>query len=261
MVIAIVSRPDGRIELYRLYFPCISRRGIKKNELKPWKVKGWVIPPTENGEFVANMEHVLDVYKEAYDKDYPVVCMDESPKQLIEEIASSPIMPGQDARVDYEYIRHGMVNIFMANEPLKGKRLVEITEYKTKKDWAKFLLRISDKIYPKAKKIRLVMDNFKTHVASAFYETFAPEEAKRLRDRFEFIYTPKHGSWLNMAEIELHVLNSQCLNRHIATLKEIKIEVNAWQNHRNNKLSKIDWQFTNEKARIKLKRLYPSIIT
>ncbi len=205
------------------------------------------------------MEDVLDVYKLAYDEDYPVVCMDESPKQLIEEIASTPIKPGQEARVDYEYIRHGMVNIFMANEPLKGKRLVEITQYKTKTDWAKFMNRIADEMYPKAKKIKLVMDNFKTHDASAFYETFVPEEAKRLRDRFEFIFTPKHGSWLNMAEIELHVLNGQCLNRHIATMEEIKSEVEAWQNHRNNKNAKINWQFTNDQARIKLKRLYPSI--
>lgn len=208
---------------------------------------------------MANMEHVLDVYKLAYDEDYPVVCMDESPKQLIGEIASTPIKPGQEARVDYEYIRHGMVNIFMANEPLKGIRLVEITEYKTKTDWAKFMNRIAEEMYPKAKKIKLVMDNFKTHDASAFYETFVPEEAKRLRDRFEFIFTPKHGSWLNMAEIELHVLNGQCLNRHIATMEEIKSEVEAWQNHRNNKNAKINWQFTNEQARIKLKRLYPSI--
>ena len=205
------------------------------------------------------MEQVLDVYKLAFDEDYPVVCMDESPKQLIEEVASTPMKHGQEARVDYEYIRHGMVNIFMANEPLKGKRLVEITEYKTKVDWAKFMKRIADEMYPMAEKIRLVMDNFKTHDGSAFYETFVPGEAKRLRDRFEFIFTPKHGSWLNMAEIELHVLNGQCLNRHIATMKEIKSEVDAWQNHRNNKNSKINWQFTNNKARIKLKRLYPSI--
>jgi hypothetical protein len=185
--------------------------------------------------------------------------MDESPKQLIEEVASTPIKQGQEARVDYEYIRHGMVNIFMANEPLKGKRLVEITEFKTKKDWARFLKRIADEMYPKAKKIRLVMDNFKTHDASAFYEVFKPEEAKLLWDRFEFIFTPKHGSWLNMAEIELHVLNGQCLNRHIAKIEDIKSEVKAWQDHRNNKDSKINWQFTNDKARIKLKRLYPSI--
>jgi hypothetical protein len=205
------------------------------------------------------MEYVLDIYKLPYDKECPVICMDESPKQLIEEIASTPMKQGQEARLDYEYIRHGMVNIFMANEPLKGNRLVEITEYKTKKDWAMFVKRIADEMYPQAKKIRLVMDNFKTHDASALYETFIPEEAKRIRDRFEFIYTPKHGSWLNMAEIELHVLNGQCLNRHIATKQEITKEVAAWQNQRNNKNAKINWQFTNDRARIKLKRLYPSI--
>jgi len=148
----------------------------------------------------------------------------------------------------------------LANEPLKGKRLVEITEYKTKKDWAKFMKQIADEMHPTAKKIRLVMDNFKTHDAFAFYETFVPEEAKRLWDKFEFIFTPKHGSWLNMAEIELHVLNGQCLNRHIPTIEEIKSEVEAWKNHRNNKTAKINWQFTNDQARIKLKRLYPSIL-
>lgn len=205
------------------------------------------------------MEHVLDVYKQPYDERYPVVCMDESPKQLIEEKASTAITPGQDARTDYEYIRHGMVNIFMANEPLTGERLVEVSEYKTKKDWAKFVKRIAHEMYPKAKKIKLVMDNYSTHVISAFYEIFPPEEARQLRDRFEFIYTPKHGSWLNMAEIELHVLNGQCLNRHIPTMEKIIAEVNAWQNQRNNKNTKINWRFTNKKARIKLKRLYPSL--
>ena len=144
------------------------------------------------------MEYVLDVYKMPYDEDYPVVCMDESPKQLIEAVASTPMKQGQQARLDYEYIRHGMVNIFMANEPLKGKRMVEITERKTKTDWAEFIKRIAEEMYPQAKKIKLVMDNFRTHDASAFYETFEPEEAKLLRDRFEFVYTPKHGSWLNL---------------------------------------------------------------
>ena len=205
------------------------------------------------------MENILDTYKLPYDEDMPVVCMDESPKQLIEEVDSTPMKQGQEARVDYEYVRHGMVNIFIANEPLKGKRLVEVTEYKTKKDWARFVKRIADEMYPDAKRIKLVMDNFKTHNASALYETFTPEEAKRLRDRFEFIYTPKHGSWLNMAEIELHVLNGQCLNRHIATIEEVTKEVEAWQQHRNNKNSTINWQFTNDKARIKLKRLYPNL--
>jgi transposase len=204
------------------------------------------------------MEHVLDTYKLPYNEDIPVVCMDESPKQLIEEIASEPISQGREARVDYEYIRHGMVNVFMANEPLKGKRLVEITGYKTKKDWAKFVKRISDEMYPEAKKIILVMDNYSTHDASAFYETYPPEEAKRLWDRFEFVYTPKHGSWLNMAEIEFHVLNGQCLNRHLPTMEKVIEEVEAWEKHRNNKNKKINWQFTNEQARIKLKRLYPS---
>jgi len=205
------------------------------------------------------MEQVLDLYRQPYDKDYPVVCMDESPKQLIEELASTAMKPGQDARRDYEYIRHGMVNIFMANEPLKGRRFIEVTEYKTKKDWATFVRRIANEMYPDAKKIRLVMDNFKTHSASAFYETFIPEEASQLRGRFEFILTPKHGSWLNMAEIELHVLHGQCLNRHIPNMNKIISEVNAWQNQRNNKNAKINWQFTTDDARIKLKRLYPSL--
>ncbi len=219
-----------------------------------------MIPPEQSSQFVANMERVLDVYKLPYDEDYPVVCMDESPKQLIEQIASTPMKPGQEARVDYEYIRHGMVNIFIANEPLKGNRIVEVTEFKTKKDWARFVKRIADEMYPQAKKIKLVMDNFKTHDASAFYEEFEPEEAKRIWDRFEFVFTPKHGSWLNMAEIELHVLNGQCLNRHIGTIDKVMTEVQAWQECRNNKNAKINWQFTNEDARVKLKRLYPSIL-
>lgn len=206
------------------------------------------------------MERVLDVYKRPYNKDYPVVCMDESPKQLIAELRPNiPLKPGQQAKVDYEYVRNGVVNIFMANEPLKGKRFVEVTEFKTKKDWAMFIKRIAEQKYPKAKKITLVMDNFKTHTASAFYETFAPKEAKKLWDRFEFIFTPKHGSWLNMAEIELHVLNGQCLNRHLSTIERIRGEADAWQTNRNNKNSRINWQFTNKEARVKLKKLYPSI--
>ncbi|MCL6097366.1 MAG: IS630 family transposase [Bacteroidetes bacterium] len=253
---------DKMVELH--YVESISHVTVrsvpKKNELKPWKVKGWVIPPEKNSEFVANMERVLDVYKRPYNADYPVVCMDESPKQLIEECRSSILMkPGHETKVDYEYIRHGVVNIFMANEPLRGKRFVEVTEYKTKKDWAVFIKRIADEQYSEAKRITLVMDNFKTHAASAFYETFEPEEAKKLWDRFEFIYTPKHGSWLNMAEIELHVLSGQCLNRHISKMTTIQEEVGAWQSNRNNKNAKINWQFTTKDARVKLKRLYPSI--
>ena len=188
--------------------------------------------------------------------------MDESPKQLIDDAREPLLMePGVERREDYEYIRHGVVNIFMANEPLAGKRMVEITETKNKKDWAKFIKRIADEMYPDAEKITLIMDNFKTHSPSALYETFTPEEAKRIRDRFEFVFTPRHGSWLNMAEIELHVLNGQCLNRHMATIDKVKTEVYAWQSNRNNKEAKINWQFTKENARIKLKRLYPSIYT
>ena len=144
------------------------------------KVKGWVIPPEKSSEFVAHMEHVLDIYKRPYDPEYPVVCMDELPKQLIQEGRPSIAMkPGQEAREDYEYIRQGVANIFMANEPLKGKRIVQVTEFKTKKVWAMFVKRIADEQYPNAKKITLVMDNFKTHTASAFYEAFEPEEAKK----------------------------------------------------------------------------------
>jgi transposase len=186
------------------------------------------------------MEQVLDVYKRPYEEDYPVVCMDESPKQLIETVQEEEMLPGKEKRVDYEYIRQGVVNIFMANEPLKGKRFVEVTDKKTKEDWAKFIKNIADEKYPTAKKITLVMDNYCTHSLGAFYEAFEPKEAKRLIDRFEFVFTPQHGSWLNMAEIELHVLNTQCLSRHIATFEEIKKEIDNWQKHRNNKDCKIN---------------------
>lgn len=221
-----------------------------------------MIPPNQNSAFVASMEETLDVYKRPYDDERPVICMDESPKQMISESRQAiPMAKGREARVDYEYVRHGMVNVFMANEPLKGKRMVEITKFKKKQDWAMFIKRIADEMCPEAKKITLVMDNFKTHSASSLYETFEPDEAKRIWDRFEFVFTPKHGSWLNMAEIELHVLNAQCLNRNIRDIETVKREVEAWQNNRNNKNSKINWQFTTADSRVKLKRLYPSIYT
>jgi len=206
------------------------------------------------------MELVLDVYKTPYNKSFPVVCMDESPKQLIKQ-TRIPIVrkPGSDAKEDYEYARCGVAQIFMANEPLKGKRYVKVLQSKTKKQWAQFIKEISDKYYPKAEKIRLVMDNLNTHKPSALYETFTPEEAKRIWDRFEFIYTPKHGSWLNMAEIELNVLMGQCLKRRIDNITTIREETEAWQENRNNKKAKINWQFTTKSARIKLKRLYPTL--
>lgn len=219
-----------------------------------------MIPPLDNSDFVAHMELVLDVYKTPYDKRFPVVCMDESPKQLIKQ-TRIPIArkPGKDAKEDYEYARNGVANIFMANEPLKGKRFVKVLTRKTKKEWAHFAKDIADKYYPKAEKIRLVMDNLNTHKPSALYETFLPQEAKRIWDRFEFIYTPKHGSWLNMAEIELNVLMGQCLNRRINNMVTIRKEVKAWQQSRNNKKAKINWQFKTDDSRVKLKRLYPTI--
>jgi hypothetical protein len=221
-----------------------------------------VIPPLESSDFVAHMESVLDIYKCPYDKRFPVVCMDESPKQLIKQ-TRLPLArkPGQDAKEDYEYSRQGVVNIFMANEPLKGKRYVRIKSRKTKKDWAYFVRYIADRLYPKAEKIILIMDNLNTHKPSALYETFPPEEAKRIWDRFHFIYTPKHGSWLNMAEIELRVLMGQCLNRRIDKASVVRAEVTAWEKDRNNKKAQINWQFRTDDARIKLKRLYPTILT
>ncbi len=206
------------------------------------------------------MEQVLDVYKMAYNENYPVVCMDESPKQLIKETrVPIDMKPGKERRIDFEYERCGACNVFMANEPLKGKRYVEIKESKTKKDWAYFVRELADNQYEDATKIRLVMDNLNTHSPSALYEVFEPEEAKRIWDRFEFIYTPKHGSWLNMAEIELNVLNGQCLNRRIDNIETVKDEVAAWCESRNNMKAKINWQFTTKDARIKLRRLYPKL--
>lgn len=223
-------------------------------------MKGWVIPPLENSDFVAHMELVLDVYKTPFDENFPVVCMDESPKQLIKHTRIPVVAsPGREAREDYEYERCGVANIFMANEPLTGKRYVKVTERKTKIDWAEFIKELADQHYPSAKKIRLVMDNLGTHKPAALYEAFSPQEAKRLWDRYEFIYTPKHGSWLNMAEIEINVLMGQCLNRRIDKIETMRQEALAWQQDRNNKQSTINWQFTTDTARIKLKRLYPTI--
>ena len=201
----------------------------------------------------------MDVYKRAFDPRFPVVCMDESPKQLIgEKKIPIPALPGQPAKYDYEYKRCGVCNIFMACEPLAGKRMVKITERKTKQDWSYFLEEIAAQ-YENAEKITLVMDNLNTHSPGSFYETFQPNKAKALWDRFEFVYTPKHGSWLNMAEIELNVLTGQCLNRRIDNIEDVRKETEAWQEFRNNKNSKVNWQFTADDARIKLSRLYPTL--
>ena len=204
------------------------------------------------------MEDVLEVYRRPYSPEYPVVCMDESPKQLIRETRLPvPMRPGTPARFDHEYERRGVCNIFMATEPLAGKRMVKVTDRRTKRDWSQFVKEIAEQ-YPEAVRITLVMDNLNTHKPGSLYETFPPEEAKNIWDRFEFVFTPKHGSWLNVAEIELNVLNCQCLNRRIDRIDTVGLEVSAWQEYRDGVGAKVNWQFTNEDARIKLKRLYPT---
>ncbi len=217
-----------------------------------------MIPPEGSGSFVANMEMVLDVYKRPRDPRFPVVCMDESPKQLIGETKIPiPASPGQPVKHDYEYKRKGVCNVFLACEPLAGKRMLKVTVRRTKQDWAWFLKEIAAR-YKSAEKITLVMDNLNTHTPGSLYETFPAETAKTLWERFEFVYTPKHGSWLNMAEIELNVLTGQCLNRRIDKIDIVRKEVRAWQTFRNNKNAKVNWQFTTGDARIKLSRLYPT---
>jgi len=185
--------------------------------------------------------------------------MDESPRQLIDEVKTPlPCAPGRPARYDYEYKRNGVCNVFMANEPLAGKRMVKITERKTKQDWALFIAEIEE-YYRDAEKITLVMDNLNTHRPGSLYEAFPPDRAKKLWDRFDFVYTPKHGSWLNMAEIELNVLIRQCLNRRIPDMATVTREVEAWQDHRNTQNATINWRFTTKDARVKLRRLYPTL--
>ena len=206
------------------------------------------------------MEDVLDVYKRPYNPKRPMVCLDETSKQLIGE-TRIPVTasPGQPARYDYEYKRNGVANLFMIFEPLIGKRRVKVTERRTKIDWAYCVREMVDQIYPDAEQIVLVMDNLNTHNKSSLYEAFEPAEAKRIADKLEIHYTPKHGSWLDMAEIELGILSRQCLSRRIENMEQLEKEALAWEKNRNAKKDKVDWQFTTADARIKLKKLYPSI--
>lgn len=205
------------------------------------------------------MEEVLDVYKRAYDPKYPQVCMDETSKQLIAEVRE-PIKakPGTVERYDCEYKRNGTSNIFMGFEPLAGHRFTKITEQRTKIDWAKYIKELVDDHYPDAEKIVLVMDNLNTHKKSSLYEAFDAKEAKRIADKLEIHYTPKHGSWLNMAEIELSHLSRQCLDRRIENKEILKKDVMTWSTERNEKKVIANWQFTTEDARIKLRKLYPT---
>jgi hypothetical protein len=206
------------------------------------------------------MEDVLEVYHLAYDSDYPVVCIDESYKQMIGEVREPiPGKPGQPQRIDDEYVRNGVAEIFMEVEPLNGKRHVAITEHRTRKDWALQIQQMLDERYPDAIKVRLVMDNLNTHSIAPLYEAFEQKEARRLAERLDIHYTPKHGRWLNIAEIELSVLKGQCLDRRIPDMQTLQAEVAAWEKDRNNIARKIVWQFTTADARVKLKRLYPQL--
>lgn len=215
--------------------------------------------PTANPTFVAAMEDVLEVYHRPHNPDYPVVCMDESNKQLIEDTYTPlPIIPGMVTKADHEYKRHGVRDIFMAVEPLAGRRCTTITVTRKQADWAGFIRDLVDTHYPSAKKVVLVMDNLNTHTAAALYATFSAVEALRIWQKLEVHYTPKHGSWLNIAECELSVLSRQCLNRRIATEEILTTQVTAWTESRNRTHRTVDWQFTTEDARIKLKHLYPS---
>ena len=206
------------------------------------------------------MEDVLDLYHNPYDPQRPVVCFDESSKQLIGQVrAPLPLTAGQVQRFDYEYERHGTCNLFMFFEPLAGWRHIKVTERRTKVDWAHCMKELVDEHYPNAELIRVVMDNLNTHNPAALYETFKPEEAKRLLDRLEFHNTPKHGSWLNMAEIEFSVLFRQCLDRRIPDADTLVSEVAAWKTDRNTRQTTVNWRFTTDDARIKLRSLYPSL--
>ncbi len=236
------------------------RQVLDDNELKPWRKQEWCIPPHANAEFVYHMEDVLDVYKRPVDPQRPVMCFDESPEQLVRETRQAlPMQPGEPERYDYEYQREGVANLFMFFAPLQNWRHVKVTARRTKADWAECMRELVDVHFPHADKIVIVQDQLNTHSPACLYEVFTPAEAKRILDRLEFHSTPKHGSWLNMAEIELSVLNRQCLNRCIPSQDALIHETKTWASQRNDKKATVNWQFATDDARIKLNRLYPSI--
>jgi DDE superfamily endonuclease len=206
------------------------------------------------------MEDVLDVYHRPYDEKRPLVCLDEASKQLIGEVIEPiPAEPGQPERFDYEYTRNGTANLFMISEPLLGWRAVKVTDRRTALDFAEVVRWLVEEVHEEAEKVVLVMDNLNTHKLASLYEAFPPEQARRIAERLEIHHTPKHGSWLNMAEIELSVLSRQCLDRRIETKQELEGEVAAWEEERNERGIEIRWRFTTADARIKLRRLYPTL--
>ncbi|CAI09359.1 IS630-like element ISAzo9 family transposase [Aromatoleum aromaticum] len=233
------------------------RRRLAENELKPWRQKMWCIPQVD-GHYVARMEDVLDLYAEAPDPERPVVCFDESPTQLIGEVRQPiPAMPGQLERYDYEYRRNGTANLFVFLDAHRSWRRVKVTEQRTALDFAECMRELVDCHYPQAERIRVVLDNLSTHTPGALYETFPAPEAHRLLHRLEFHYTPKHASWLNMVEIEIGVLRSQCLDRRIGDRDRLVSEIAAWEQQRNAIGARIHWMFTTDRARSKLARAYP----
>lgn len=235
------------------------RKTLKKNELKPWLKECWCIPPKANADFVCAMEDVLEVYHRTFSDNEVLICMDETSKQHIRETRNTlPMRSGEPEIFDFEYERNGVSNLFMLFAPLIGWRHVKVTDRHTKIDWAHLIKELVDVHFPD-KKIILVMDNLNTHKLGSLYEAFEPEEARRIAERLEIHYTPKHGSWLDMAEIEIGVLSRQCLNRRIPDQKTLRTEINTWQEQRNQKAVCVDWRFTTEDARIKLKSLYPTI--
>jgi len=217
-----------------------------------------VIPPEADGEFVARMEDLLDLYAEPFCAAKPVVCMDEASKQLIGEITPPlPVRNGHAKRIDYEYRRNGTVNIFVFVQPRRGWRMIRVTDHRTRTDWATMVREMLDVHFPKAKVVRLVMDNLNTHGLGSLYEAFSPAEARQLAERLEIHHTPKHASWLNIAENEIGVLSAQCLDRRIEEKEEVRREVAAWESERNRKRVQVKWNFTVEMARAKLRKLYP----
>jgi transposase len=235
------------------------RRRLAEKELKPWQKDMWCIPKVD-GAYVARMEDVLDLYAETPDPQYPVVCFDESPTQLIGEVREPiPAAPGQPARYDYEYRRNGTANLFVFLDAHKPWRHVKVTDHRAAADFAHCMRDLVDVHYPRADLIRVVLDNLSTHTAGALYETFPAHEAHRVLQRLEFHYTPKHASWLNMVEIEIGVLRRQCLDRRIGDRQRLVREIKAWQKQRNDTRDRIKWMFTTDRARVKLARAYPGV--
>lgn len=218
----------------------------------------WVIPPDKDAHFVANMEDVLDVYRRPYDPRRPVICMDESSKQLVADVKKPiPAAPGRKARLDYEYKREGTANIFIFVDPNRGWRRVSVTDRRTARDWAEQVRILLEEDFPEAEVVVLVMDNLNTHSQASLYQAFPPEKARSLARRLEIHHTPKHGSWLNIAELELGVLSTQCLDKRIASKEQLVANVSVWETDRNARTTGVDWKFSTEDARDKLKRLYP----